>query len=178
MFKCLKPKVKTYTAHLGEQRHTELLRKRCHSTEKPRQGLRRACRCGDLTGRPVRTGHWDRSCPHPTPGAVRGSWGLKPQPCSRPAAPQTPLRPHGNPEGHRGTRLGRAHQDLPLLLVLPLLLDLVKLLEELELGPDVTRLLVSVIVLQRWGRGRSGLGTPAGRSVSPTQPPPMAPPQT
>lgn len=51
-------------------------------------------------------------------------------------------------KGPASTCLCRPHQDLSLLLVFPLLFNLIELLKELELSPDVTCLLVSVIVLR------------------------------
>lgn len=42
-------------------------------------------------------------------------------------------------------------QDLPLLLFLPLLLQLVELLKELQLSPNVTALLIAVILLLKDG---------------------------
>lgn len=42
---------------------------------------------------------------------------------------------------------GSLHEDFSLLLLLPLLLHLVQLLKEFELGPHITDLLVPLILL-------------------------------
>lgn len=47
--------------------------------------------------------------------------------------------------------LGGPQQDLPLLLVFPLLLDALQLLEEPELRANVRRLLVALFVLRKTG---------------------------
>lgn len=46
------------------------------------------------------------------------------------------------------SHLSSLHEDLPLLLLLPLLLHLVQLLQELELGPNITNLLIPTILLE------------------------------
>ena len=44
--------------------------------------------------------------------------------------------------------LGSLHQDLPLLLLLPLFLHLIQLLIELQLGSHVTHLFILIILLK------------------------------
>lgn len=91
----------------------------------------------------TRDGESGRALPH-----MRGSPGLNPHP-SPDCTPNTAVGTGPLAEPTAITRLGSAHQDLSLLLILPLLLDLIQLLEKPELGPDVTCLLISVIILQR-----------------------------
>lgn len=58
------------------------------------------------------------------------------------------------------------HQDLSLLFVLSLFLNLIKLFKKFELSPDITCLLVSVIILEKSETTVCHeLGNPAGQSA-------------
>lgn len=49
--------------------------------------------------------------------------------------------------------LSSLHQDLPLLLLLPLFLHLIQLFIELQLGSHVTHLFILIILLKERERG-------------------------
>ena len=142
-------------------------------------GFRHARRSRALTdggpGRPK--GLWLRSAAHPRPPSKSNASHLRAR-----AGPNSMLASQGlgweRPAARSAhTCLGRPHEDLSLLLVFPLLFNLIKLLKKFELSPDITCLLVSVIILQKGkntviinlGTGLDRLRTPRFPKASPTE---------